>query len=652
MENYDFCGWATRNDLRCSDGRVIRDNAFKDCDGKIVPLVYNHQHDDLNNVLGHALLKNVPGKGVLAYGTFNDSEEGQAAKVRVAHKDLVSLSIYANHLKQNGSDVIHGSIKEVSLVLAGANPGAYIETVLTHADGSDDEEEGVIWSGIEDLAVKEEVAHADSDDSDDNETVADVLGTLNEKQINAVTYLIAQALDNNSEEEEVEHADFDEDETIGDVFDTLSEKQKLAVYALIAEATKNAKSDSAKEDTTEMKHNVFENDKQARGGVLSHSDQETILNMAKSNRGSFRNTFEAYMSDMSLRHDDEPAAAEEETPYVAPVSGFESEDLELLFPEYRDLRPGAPELITYDQGWIDVVMRKISKSPFSRLRTRQVDIRAISDLRAKGYKTGTEKAITGNYQLIHRTTDPQTVYVKNALNRDDITDITDFDYVAYQYKIDRLMLNEEIALAIMVGDEREDDDPDKIHDDKIRPIWTDDELYTIHTKIDLEATAAELQGEDTTSYFGENFIYAEGIVNALLYAREGYKGSGKPDFFCDPHVLNVMLLARDRNGHRLYNNETDLARALNVGNVYTVEQFADKVRTTGTVGHEIYKKLLGIVVNLADYSVGSTKGGQITHFNQFDIDFNLEKSLIETRLSGTLTRIKSAIVLEEEVDNP
>lgn len=650
---YDFCGWATKNDIVCSDGRVIRKDAFKDCDGKIVPMIWNHQHDDPDAVLGHALLKNVPDKGVIAYGSFNNTEKGQHAKELVSHGDIVSLSIYANHLRQNGPDVVHGQIREVSLVLAGANPGAFIETVLTHADGTDDEEEGVIRCGIEGL----ELNHADvdddeadengegasdSDEKEDDETVEDVLETLNEKQRNAVAYLMTQAIKHgdDSSEENMSHADEDNsDETVGDVFDTLSDKQKKAAYALIEDAL-HSDTKSDEEDDTNMKHNLFEGGKTAETNYISHADQEKIMAAAKA-KGSFRDTLNDYLSENVLQHGDADTAA---------ASGYTEEALKFLFPEYKDTRPGAPELVTYDQGWVNVVMNKTHKMPFSRIRSRQTDIRTISALRAKGYDKGKKKALTGNYGLIHRTTDPQTIYVKSALNRDDIMDITDFDYVAYQYSIDRLMLNEEVATAIMLGDGRDaDTDADKISPDHIRPIWTDDELYTIHKDIDVEAMAAELQGTDTASYFGESFIYAEAIVTALLYARENYKGTGRPDFFCDPHLLNVMLLSRDRNGHRVYSDVSDVAKALNVGNIYTVEQFAGKVRTSGTGVTAKQHKLLGIMVNLDDYKVGATRGGQITHFTQFDIDFNQEKSLLETRISGALDRIKSAIVLEEPV---
>ena len=384
-----------------------------------------------------------------------------------------------------------------------------------------------------------------------------------------------------------------------------------------------------------MKHNVFENDNETNTtGYISHSDQEKILNLAKSsNVGSFQAALDMYADDNALQHD-------------AISSGFaqtSAGNVTELFPEYKDVRPGAPELITNDQGWISVVMSKVHKSPISRIRTRQVDIRNIQELRAKGYKKGKEKSQTGNFALVSRTTDPQTIYVKNALHRDDIIDIVDFDYVQYLYGIDRMMLNEELAIAMMLGDGREVGAEGKIEADKIRPIWLDDDLYTIHTVLDIEAMKAELNGTNTGANFGENYITSEALINTVLYSREQFKGSGTPDFYCTPHMLNVMLLARDMNGRRIYSSKAELASALNVGDIYTCEQFEGKTRsvTGGT------RKLLGIIVNLADYSLGATKGGQVTHFTQFDIDFNQQKSLLETRVSGALTRVYSAIAIEE-----
>ena len=600
MPNYDFSGWATRNDLKCSDGRTIKRDAFKNNDGQTVPLVWNHQHNDPLNVLGHALLKNMD-DGVYAYCTFNTSESGQAAKTLVEHGDVNALSIYANGLRQRNGDVLHGNIREVSLVLAGANPGAYIEAV-TMAHGEESGEEAIIYTG-----ELFELSHADKDDDDEGKKKTE-----------------------------------DDEETVADVFNTLNEKQKTVVYALIGQALEenNSKKEKDEGGNESMKHNVFEKDVETRD-VISHADQESIIAMAKnSGVGTFQNAFNMYVEENDLQHD-------------ATASGFIQTNADgnvtWLFPEYKDVRPGAPELITNDQGWVGTVMQKVHKSPISRIRTRHVDIRNIDELRAKGYKKGKQKALTGNFALVRRTTDPQTVYVKNALHRDDIVDITDFDYVQYLYNIDRMMLNEELATAIMLGDGRNDSDADKISPEHIRPIWLDDDLYTMHVDIDLDKTTSDIQGTNTGAYFGENYIMAESMINACLYAREKFKGSGTPDMFIDPHMVNVMLLARDMNGRRIYNNVSELASAMNVGHIYTAEQFAGKTRVAGTGSNAKTKKLICIICNLADYSLGSTKGGEITHFTQFDIDFNQEKSLIETRVSGALTRVYSAIAIEQDV---
>ena len=385
-----------------------------------------------------------------------------------------------------------------------------------------------------------------------------------------------------------------------------------------------------------MKHNVFNQDEVNNDGVLSHADQSDILKMAKLPGMTLQTALEAYADDNNIQH--------------GAVSGFTQDSADgnvtWLFPEYKDLRTGAPELLTNDQGWVTTVMNKVHKSPISRIRTGQVDIRKIDALRAKGYQKGNEKTITGNFKLVRRSTDPQTIYVKSALHRDDIIDITDFDYVQYLYNIDRMNLNEELATAIMLGDGREDGDDDKINPEHIRPIWTDDDLYTIHVDLDKTVVAKELQGEDTQTYFGDNFVTAEAMVNTILYARENFKGTGTPDMYITPHMLNVMLLARDRNGHRIYSSKAELATALNVGAIHTAEQFEGKTRKN-TKGEN--KKLLALIVNLADYSLGATKGGEITHFTDFDIDFNQHKSLLETRCSGALTRVYSAIAIEEPV---
>ena len=612
MDKFDFCGWATKADLMCSDGRIIRKDAFKHNDGQTVPLVWNHQHNDPDEVLGHALLENRD-EGVYAYCKFNDTESGKTAKLLVQHGDVNALSIYANQLKQQGPNVMHGNIRELSLVLAGANPGASIESVIMHGEESD--EEAVIFTG-------EEISLFHAENLNNKKKGEDDMNTESEKK---------------TEEPKKEEPTGDE-ETIADVFNTLSEKQKTAVYAIVGQIVEDASDDKEpKGGDNSMKHNVFEQN-ETRENTLSHSDQEEIVAMAKTSQvGSFQTALQIYAEDNNLQHD-------------AVSSGFVqsgSGNISYLFPEYKEVRPGAPELITNDQGWISVVMSKVHKSPISRIRTSQVDIRNIDTLRAKGYKKGKQKGQTGNFNLVRRTTDPQTIYVKNALHRDDIIDITDFDYVQYLYNIDRMMLNEELATAIMLGDGREDGDEAKIAPDKIRPIWTDDELYTLHVDLDVNAAKAELNGTGTGASFGENYIYAEALINTVLYARENYKGTGTPDFFLTPHMLNVMLLARDMNGRRIYSSKSELASALNVGNIYTAEQFEGKTRTTSEGSKK--KKLLGIITNLADYSLGSTKGGEITHFTQFDIDFNQEKSLLETRCSGALTRVYSAIAIEEDV---
>lgn len=605
MENeYDFSGWATRANLKCSDGRTIMKDAFKDNDGKTVPLVWNHQHNDPNNILGHALLEN-RGDGVYAYCKFNDSDNGKTAKLLVKHGDINGLSIWANQLEEKMSHVLHGNIREVSLVLASANPGASIQSILSHGEESDGE--AVIYTG-EELVLR----HACEADTDDD--------------------LEHSAKPKNEESKNTS----EDDETIEDVFNTLNEKQKTVFYALLAQAVGDNE-ENDKEDDKDMKHNVFDNECQQQNQFISHSAQEDILKMAKtSSVGTFQTALGIYAEQNNLQHD-------------ALSGGFVQEgegNIHNLFPEYKEVRPGAPELITNDQGWVSVVMNKVHKSPISRIRTSQVDIRNIDTLRAKGYQKGKQKALTGNFKLVRRTTDPQTVYVKNAIHRDDIIDIKDFDYVQYLYGIDRMMLNEELATAIMIGDSREDGDEAKIMPEHIRPIWLDDELYTLHVDLDIEKAKTELQGTGTGVSFGENYIMAEAMINTVLYARERYKGTGTPDYFCTPRMLNVMLLARDMNGRRIYSSKAELASALNVGNIYTAEQFEGKTRNTSD-GKT--KKLSGIIANLADYSLGATKGGEVTHFTQFDIDFNQEKSLLETRCSGALTRVYSAIAIEEDV---
>ena len=617
---YDFSGWATRNDLVCADGRTIRHNAFEDCDGKTVPLVWNHQHDEPGNILGHALLENRK-DGVYAYCTFNETDAGKAAKMLVQHGDIASLSIYANGLKQTPSkDVTHGVIREVSLVVAGANPGAFIDFVdMAHGEGGEQE---MILSAYEPISLFR---------PDEKPPLVHKAGSEDGKKEDKPK--------GDGKEEKPE-----DEKTVQDVVDSMTEEQRTVMYALIAAAMEeldsqkgkggggddddddpDKKSDKTKGGNKTMKHNVFENE-DTQDTVLSHSDRADILALAKSNSvGSLQTALKIYAEQNELKH------------------GIDN--IESLFPDFKDLRPGAPERVTRDQGWVTAVMQKVHKSPISRIRTRQMDTRKDT-IRAHGYQKGKRKTLSGNMNVITRTTDPQTVYRTDALHRDDIVDITDFDVVEYQYAVMRENLNEEVATAIMVGDGREADDEMKISEDHIRSIWNDNDLYTIHYDVDIEAARAELNGSKTDMSFGENYIYSEAIITAALYAREKYKGTGTPDFFCTPHLVNVMLLARDMNGRRIYNSKADLAAALNIGELYTAEQFEGLVRMDdeGTK-----HKLLGLFVNLADYTVGSTKGGEITRFDQFDIDFNQQKYLIETRLSGALTRVYSAIALEEPV---
>lgn len=603
----DFHGYATKANITCRDKRVIMPDAFKDQDGEKVPLCWGHQHNSVTSVLGHAYLEN-RADGVYAYGYFNDTDSGRAGKKLVDNGDVCALSIWANDLVQNGTNVVHGVIRELSLVLAGANPGAYIDSVIQHDDEATQEAEILFVLDKDNIKL----AHADSDeDSEDAE----------------LQHADEEKTDSSEEDKK------DDEETVQDVLNSMSEKQKNVLLALVAEGiaageeTKNT--DNNEEDNT-MKHNVFDNDRQDEANVLSYTDQTAIINMAKTSTiGSLQHAMDLFA---------------EQNPDSVLAHGIEN--ISQLFPDYKDVRPGAPEMLTTDQGWIQKVLQKVHKSPISRIRTRQADLRNIEELRAKGYTKGTLKGEVGNFKLIHRTTDPQTIYVKSKIDRDDIIDIQDFDVVQYLYTIDRMNLNEELATAIMIGDGREVGSEGKIAEDKIRPIWQDDELYTIHADVDIDGMKASLQGTNTAANFGENYIYAEAVIQSLLYAREKYKGSGTPDFYCTPHLVNVMLLARDMNGRRIYDKVSDLAAALNVGEIITVEQFEGKTRTA-TGGKT--KKLLGLMGNLADYSVGATKGGEITHFTDFDIDFNQEKSLLETRCSGANTRVKSFIALEEDV---
>lgn len=602
MDNCDFSGYATRNDLLCGDGVTIRKDAFKGNDGCEVPLVWNHEHNDPNAVLGHAVLENRD-DGVYAYGVFNDTEQGQTAKKLVQNGDVRSLSIWANQLKKIGKDVVHGNIRELSLVLAGANPGAYVDFVMAHSAEGEEEME-VSWD--ENIMLYHS---ADTEKKGENEVA--------------------------EETKKPETSEGSDDKTIKkvkEVLDTMNDEQKEAMYAVLGMALPDDEDDDEKGGNV-VKHNIFDNEEreQANKSILSHSDEMKIVSMAKqSGIGSLRAAMNIF--------------AEENADTLA--HGVFDDEVEKLFPEYELLKKGEPETLTRDQSWIDAAMAKIHKSPYTRIKTRQADAR-IAELKAKGYqKKGDYKKEMAKIKLLSRTTDPQTVYIKDTLQRDDVVDITDFDVVAYQWNIMKQTLNEELIMAALVGDGREDGDPDKIHEDHIRSIWNDDELYTIHQTVDFDKAKQELQGSNTGANFGENYIKAEAIITASLYAHEKYKGSGSLDFYCTPHLLNVMLLARDLNGRRIYDSKADLAAALNVNSIVTVEQFEGLERTDSETNKH---KLLGLFVNLGDYQFGAAKGGEVSKFDNFDIDFNQYKYLLETRLSGSLTKVYSAIALEENV---
>ena len=600
----DFSGWATRNDLLCGDGRIIKKDAFKDNDGKKVSLVYNHNHDDLDAVLGHAFLENRD-EGVYAYCYFNNTESGRAANDLVHNGDVSSLSICANKLRQNklangAREVIHGDIKELSLVLAGANPGACIDYVMAHSDYGDEDDISELYAYYNENII----IHS-----------ATVEGTKEIKE------------DTKVEEFNTEN----KEKTIADVFNTLNEEQKTVVYAMIGQAIEDAKAEENEGDEDTMKHNVFDNEDNAYENVLTHSSMNEILELSKSpNVGSFKQARKIYEAENELQHD-----------------AFDEETMDMLMPEYKFIDTAEPKILYPDDTWVSSVINGVHKSPYSRVRTRRADARK-AELQALGYKKGDYKKNTKQIQLLGRTHDAQTIYVKDTINRDDVLDITEFDIVAYQWNILRHAMDQTLAQAILIGDGRDDLDPDKIKEDHIRSIWHDDEMYCIHQDVDIAAAKAKLQGTETGKNFGDNYVYAEAIIEAALYSREKYKGSGNLTFYCTPHLLNVMLLARDLNGRRIYASKNDLVAALNVKDIKTIEQFEGLTRTTSD-GKK--KKMLGLFVNLADYQLGCVKGGEITKFDDFDIDFNQYKLLLETRVSGALVEWYSAIALEEDVTN-
>ena len=562
-KKYDFSGWATKNNLRCSDGRTILRDAFKHNDGQTVPLVWNHQHNDPLNVLGHALLENRD-SGVYAYCTFNDTEAGKNAKMLVEHGDVTALSIYANQLKQKGGNVEHGVIREVSLVLAGANPGAFIDSILRHGEASD--EEGVIYTG--EMLV---LAHADEEPKEEMK----------------------------EEDKEVDK----KEKTVQDVVDSMSEEQRNVMYALIGQAlegknVEHSNIENGGED--EMKHNVFENENvKDNKDVLTHSEEEAILRDAK-RYGSLRESCLQH----GIEHIDE--------------AGY-------LFPEFKNTNR-EPEFLGRDMGWVGRVMAGVHRTPFSRIKSMQADIRE-DEARALGYIKGKQKK-EEVFTLLKRTTDPQTVYKKQKLHRDDVLDITDFDVVAFVKREMRMMLEEEIARAILIGDGRLTDSDDHISDQHIRSIANDDALYAIHHKV--------TPAEDTPE------AKAKAMIQESLRARKDYKGSGEPTLFCSESVLTEMLLLEDANGRVIYDSVAKLATAMRVKEIVTVPVME------GAKNNDKSKNILGIIVNLRDYNVGADKGGAVSMFEDFDIDYNAQKYLIETRCSGALTKPFSAIVLEAD----
>ena len=572
MESYDFSGWATRNNLRCSDGRTILKDAFKTNDGQTVPLVWNHQHNESYNVLGHALLENRD-DGVYAYCTLNDTDAGKNAKLLVKHGDISALSIYANQLKQQGGKVLHGAIREVSLVLAGANPGAFIDSIMSHGEETD--EEAIIYTG-ENISLY----HADT-----------------------------PPVANKKEDEELKMADQttnkpESEETVADVFNTLSEKQKTVVYAMIGQALEDAGAtdgEPTEGGNENMKHNVFDQEEFYDDTTLSHSEMEAIISDAK-RYGSLK--------DSVLAH------------------GIT--DINYLFPDAQTM-DNTPGFITREQTWVNKVMSGVHNTPFSRIKSIFANL-TEAEARAKGYIKGKQK-VEEVFGLLKRTTTPTTIYKKQKLDRDDVVDITDFDVVAWLKTEMRLMLDEEIARAVLIGDGRLSSSDDKINEQNIRPIWKDDDLYTIKQAINVTSTATTDQK-------------AKAFIQAAVRARKNYKGSGNPTLYTTEDKLTDCLLMEDTTGRVIYESVDKLATALRVKEIVTVPVMEGQTRTDSD---SKTRTLAGIIINLADYNIGADKGGAVNMFDDFDIDYNAQKYLIETRCSGALTVPYSAIALEELV---
>lgn len=631
---YDFSGWATKNDLKCSDGRTIRKNAFIENDGKTVPLVWQHQHDAPENVLGHALLENRD-EGVYAYCKFNSTPNGEHAKELVQHGDIKYLSIYANKLQQQGGNVLHGAIREVSLVLAGANPGAMIDfPILQHGDGtiSESYDEAIIYTD-------EELYHADDEETEENtmnkeKTVKDIFETFTKDQKNLLYFLIAQAKSGKKPAKPaMAHADTEDEEggngpTVKEVFNSLNEEQKKVLYFLVGKATEGGSSEQENDEEMEhsdyyedyeddydiehsdeggnyyMARNVFENEKYE--DVLTHGDIEDIFANAKRS-GSLKAAVESY----------------------ADVIQHSISEIDNLFPDYKALME-KPELLQRQDEWVSKVWNGVHKTPFSRIKTVVADITA-EEARAKGYIKGKQK-LEEVITTLKRVTGPQTVYKLQKLNRDDVLDITDFDVVAFIKAEMRIMLNEELSRAILIGDGRTAGD-DKINETNIRPIWKDDDFYTIKKDVTIPSNAT-------------NYDVCEALIEAGLRARNDYKGSGVPTAFVTPDTLTTMLLAKDTTGRRIYNSVNDLAAAWRVKEIVEVPVMENQKRKDSS---QVEHKLLALIVNLSDYNVGADKGGNVNMFDDFDINYNKYEYLIETRCSGALVKPYAAIALETVV---
>ena len=575
--DFDFCGWATRTNVKCSDGRTIMSGAFDDMDGKKVPLVWNHDHENLRSVIGHSLLKVRP-EGVYCYNKLNDSTDGNEARIRVNNGDLDSLSIYANQIKQTGTNVVHGNIREVSLVLAGANPGAFIDTVISHSDDCD--EEAIIYNS--EIIHSADVEHADEKSEPKNESKSESSS---------------------------------DDETIDDVIQSMSKKQQDVMFALIGQAlgeTDDESDDDNSEEGDNVKHNVFDAESTTDNTELVHSALDNIIAEAKTGY-SMKRIYNDYLANHT-----------EEAPAIQHAATYGLEPVDMLFPEAKTINT-TPEFVQRDMGWVSTLMGSVHHTPFSRIKSVFADITA-DEARARGYMKGKlkhDEVIT----LLKRTTTPQTVYKRQRMDRDDIIDITDFDVVAWLKAEMRMMLDEEIARAVLVGDGRSSASDDKISEEHIRPIWKDDDFYTIKASF----TTASDASKD-----------AEAFIDTAIRSRKDYKGSGNPILFTTEDMLTDMLLLKDQIGHYMYNSVTDLATRLRVRQIVTVEVMENQTRSVASKTHT----LKGVIVNPTDYNIGADRGGAINMFDDFDIDYNQQKYLIETRISGALIKPYSAIAIE------